>query len=192
MGIRVILASASPRRKELLKLGLEEFDILPADIDETLPEFLEITQGPVYLASQKARALALEHPDALIIGCDTGVFIDDKMLGKPADRQEGEEMLRMLSGRRHQVITGCCLCYQGVEYGFQEEALVEMYPLSSAEIQSYLNTGEYSDKAGSYGIQGKGALLIKGIEGDYYNVMGRPIARLMREIGFFLTHLEEM
>ena len=192
MGIRVILASASPRRKELLGVALEEFDIMPADIDETLPEFLEITEGPVYLASQKARVLAQEHPEALIIGCDTGVFINNKMLGKPVDRREGEEMLRMLSGRKHQVITGCCLCYMGLEYAFQEEALVEMYPLSNGEIQSYLNTGEYADKAGSYGIQGKGALLIKGIQGDYYNVMGLPIARLMREIGYFLNHLDEM
>lgn len=186
MSIRVILASASPRRRELLALALDEFDILPADIEENLPEGLELTQGPVYLAAQKARFLADQHPDALVIGCDTGVFIDGQMLGKPKDAEQAQSMLEELSGRVHQVITGCCLCLEGREHIFQEETWVEFYPLYKEEIASYIATGEPFDKAGGYGIQGKGALLIRGIQGDYYNVMGLPIARLTREIGRFL------
>ena len=186
MSIRVILASASPRRRELLALALDEFDILPVDIEENLLEGLELTQGPAYLAAQKARFLADQYPDALVIGCDTGVFIDGQMLGKPKDAEQAQAMLEELSGRVHQVITGCCLCLEGRERIFQEETWVEFYPLYKEEIASYIATGEPFDKAGGYGIQGKGALLIRGIQGDYYNVMGLPIARLTREIGRFL------
>lgn len=206
MSIRVILASASPRRRELLAFALDAFDTLPANIEESLPEGLELTQGPAYLAAQKARFLAHQYPDALVIGCDTGVFIDNRMLGKPKDVEHAQSMLEELSGRVHQVITGCCLCLEGRERIFQEETWVEFYPLYKEEmgtdvptplslqfyplykeeIASYIATGEPFDKAGGYGIQGKGALLIRGIQGDYYNVMGLPIARLTREIGRFL------
>ena len=186
MSIRVILASASPRRRELLAFALDAFDTLPANIEESLPEGLELTQGPTYLAAQKARFLAHQYPDALVIGCDTGVFIDNRMLGKPKDVEHAQSMLEELSGRVHQVITGCCLCLEGRERIFQEETWVEFYPLYKEEIASYIATGEPFDKAGGYGIQGKGALLIRGIQGDYYNVMGLPIARLTREIGRFL------
>lgn len=191
MGIRVILASASPRRRELLKLALEEFDVIPADIEEVLPPELELTEGPAYLAAQKARVLAERYPEALIIGCDTGVFIDGKMLGKPKDREDAAGMLRELSGREHHIITGCCLCYQGRERIFKEEASVWMYPISEGEIQSYLDTGEYTDKAGGYAIQGKGALLIRAIQGDYYGIVGLPVARLVREMQCMLVQVTE-
>lgn len=181
MSIRVILASASPRRRELLAFALDAFDTLPANIEESLPEGLELTQGPAYLAAQKARFLAHQYPDALVIGCDTGVFIDNRMLGKPKDVEHAQSMLEELSGRVHQVITGCCLCLEGRERIFQEETWVEFYPLYKEEIASYIATGEPFDKAGGYGIQGKGALLIRGIQGDYYNVNGTAHARLTRE-----------
>mgnify|MGYP000309531240 CR=1 FL=1 len=187
MSIPVILASASPRRRELLSLAFENFEVMPADIEEELPEGLELTQGPAYLAANKARFLAEKYPWALVIGCDTGVFIDDEMLGKPRDPEHAKFMLEALSGRVHQVITGCCLCFQGQEHIFQEETWVEFYPLRGSEIESYIATGEPFDKAGGYGIQGKGALLVRGIQGDYYNVMGLPIARLTREVGRFLS-----
>ena len=190
MGTQVILASASPRRRELLKRWLDEYTVLPADIDETLPEGMPVSEGPGYLALHKARHLAEKYPEALVIGCDTGVMIDGRMLGKPRDRSEARQMLEGLSGRMHQVVTGCCLCYQGREHVFQDVTLVEMYPLSAPEIESYLDTGEYADKAGSYGIQGKGALLVRQIQGDYYNVMGLPIARLAREATRFLLSEE--
>lgn len=187
MGIRVILASASPRRKELLALALDDFDVIAANLEEIVPPELPVSEGPAYLALQKARTLAVKYPDALIIGCDTGVIIDGQMLGKPADEEDARRMLTLLSARIHTVITGCCLCFQGKERVFQEETDVEFYPLRHGEIRSYIETGEPFDKAGGYGIQGKGALLIRGIRGDYYNVMGLPVARLVREIGEFLT-----
>ena len=137
---------------------------------------------PAYLASLKAREVAAKYSDALVIGSDTGVFIDNLMLGKPQNEADGRAMLERLSGRRHQVITGCCLCWKGQSFSFSESTDVEFYPLSAEDISKYLSTGEYKDKAGSYGIQGAGALLIRGIHGDYYNVMGLPVSRLAREI----------
>ena len=186
MPIPLILASGSPRRRELLSVAFSTFEVIPADIDETLPPGIPLVQGPEYLALQKARTVAARYPEALVIGSDTGVFIDGKMLGKPASREEGAGMLRELSGREHSVITGCALILGDHEHSFSEETLVRMYLLSEPEIQSYLDLGVYRDKAGSYAIQGKGALLIEGITGDYSNVVGFPIGRLVREIQAFL------
>lgn len=187
MEIRVILASSSPRRRELLALALENFDVIPANLEEVVPPEIHVSEAPSYLSVQKARVLAVQYPEALIIGCDTGVIVGEEMLGKPVNEEDASRMLSLLSGRVHRVITGCCLCLQGRERVFQEETYVEFYPISRGEIRSYIETGEPFDKAGGYGIQGKGALLIKGIQGDYYNVMGLPIARLIREIGLFLS-----
>ena len=186
MSKKVILASASPRRRELLRWIYQDFDIQVAYIEEIVPEGLPIGEAPEYLACAKAQAVAGAHPEALVIGSDTGVFVEKdgemQMLGKPHTEEEAKEMLRLLSGRRHVVKTGCCLCYQNVKYAFTEEAEVEFYPLSEQEIQEYVATGDSMDKAGAYGIQGCGALLVKGIIGDFYTVMGLPVARLKREI----------
>ena len=180
--MEVILASASPRRRELLRIITPEFRVEPAEVEETHPEGLELVRVPEYLAGIKAAAVAAKYPEALVIGCDTGVFIDGLMLGKPADRGEAGKILRRLSGRRHQVITGCCVIAGGRQRCFSEITDVEFYPLTDKQIEEYLDLGEYKDKAGAYGIQGAGALLIRGICGDYYNVMGLPVGRLAREM----------
>lgn len=182
----VVLASASPRRRELLARLVDVFTVDVADVEEVLPEDLPLTLGPEYLAQLKCAAVAKRHPGALVIGSDTGVFIDGKMLGKPHSREEGFAMLRELSGRSHSVITGCCLIKDGRVRTFSEQTLVHFFPLTDEEIGRYLDTGEYRDKAGAYGIQGEGALLVSGIGGCYYNVMGLPVSRLARETGDFL------
>jgi len=127
------------------------------------------------------------HPDTLVISADTAVIVDDVILGKPADREEAFKMLSALSGRTHLVVTGCSLFYKGKSVTFSEETKVTFYRLDDSEITSYIDTLDPFDKAGGYGIQTKGALLVKGIEGDYNNVVGLPVSRLYREISKFLN-----
>ncbi len=118
----------------------------------------------------------------MVIGCDTGVFIDNLMLGKPADKSQAKEMLSLLSGRTHKVITGCCIMRGGKTVSFSKVTEVEFYRLSDEEIREYISTGEPMDKAGAYGIQGKGSLLVKKISGDYFNVVGMPIAEIRQRL----------
>lgn len=178
----VILASASPRRQELLKNIFEEFEIMPADIDESVDDSIAVEERPELIARKKAEHIAKDHPDSLVIGCDTAVIADGEMLGKPSDRADAERMLRMLSGREHKVITGCCLCRNGAEKSFSVTTIVRFYELTDDEIESYLSTDEWRDKAGAYGIQGAAGLFAEGINGDYNNVVGLPCARLNREV----------
>ncbi len=183
----IILASASPRRQELLKLIFDDFTVEPADIDETVRKTIELEQYPEYLALKKSRHVAEKRPvDDVVIGCDTGVFIDDIMLGKPSDKQQAKEMLRLLSGKTHKVITGCSIFYKGQNISFSEVTEVEFYHLTDREIDEYIATGEPMDKAGAYGIQGKGALLVKKINGDYYNVVGLPVGTLKQKLKMFI------
>ncbi|MBQ8687644.1 MAG: septum formation inhibitor Maf [Ruminococcus sp.] len=177
-----ILASGSPRRKELMHYITDDFIIRTSDADETLPEGIAPYEASAHLAGLKAAAVAAEHADALVIGCDTTVILDGKILGKPLDAADAKHMLQTLSGRTHEVVTGVALICKGKMHTFSETTRVTFYPLTDAEIDAYLATGEPFDKAGSYGIQGKGALFVKGIEGDYYNVVGLPIAALSRKL----------
>ena len=183
--LKIILASASPRRKELIGLITDSFLCIPADIDETVPEDIKTKAAPEYLALQKAEHIAKSNPDSIVLGSDTGVFCDGIMLGKPENRNDAEKMLKMLSGRTHSVITGCALVKGDKKVTFSCETKVTFYPLNEKEIKDYINTGECDDKAGAYGIQGRGALLIREIAGDYFNVVGLPISRLAREIKDF-------
>lgn len=179
----VILASASPRRQELLKLIFDDFKIQPADIDETIYDENNIEKIPELLALKKAEHIFKNsNYDDIVIGSDTGVFIDGLMLGKPKDREDAFEMLKMLSGKKHKVITGCAVFHKNTKISFSQTTLVEFYNLSDSEILNYINTLEPMDKAGAYGIQGKGALIVKGIIGDYYNVMGLPVALLNQNL----------
>lgn len=179
----IILASASPRRQELLKLIFDDFKTEPADIDETVRKSIDLTKYPEYLALKKAHhVVENRHYEDVVIGCDTGVFIDDMMLGKPQDENQAKEMLKLLSGRKHKVITGCSILYRGKSLSFSETTDVEFYALTDKEIDDYAATGEPMDKAGGYGIQGKGALLVKGICGDYYNVVGLPVGALRQAL----------
>ena len=139
----VILASASPRRQELLKILFDDFAVEPADIDETVRKSIEIEQYPEYLAVKKARHIAEKHtPDDMVIGCDTGVFIDNLMLGKPSDENQAKEMLTLLSGRTHKVITGCCIMHKGRTVSFSKVTEVEFYRLTDKEIDLLLALAE--------------------------------------------------
>lgn len=181
----VILASQSPRRKELLQRVVPQFDIVPADIDEEVKPCMTPTEYVLEMATQKARFIAKTHPEALIIGCDTIVTIDNQVLGKPVSRADGFRMLKALSGREHHVYTSVTLIEGDQEASVTVPSKVTFYELTDEEINTYLDTEEYADKAGAYGIQGQGALLIKSIEGDYYTIMGLPIARLSRMLKSF-------
>ena len=184
--MRYILASASPRRKELFKNIKANFEVIPSDIEEIVPEGIDVEDVPEILAAQKAADIAARFPDALVIGADTGVFIDGRMLGKPRDREDAKEMLSLLSGRTHKVITGCSLQLGEKKISFSEVSKVTFYPLSEQEILDYIASGEPDDKAGSYGIQGKGMLLVQSIKGDYFNIVGLPVAKLSRVINDFI------
>lgn len=181
----IILASASPRRKNLLSKIFDNFRVIPSDIRELVPRDLPVDKCPEYLACLKAESISKGREKYLIIGCDTSVIIEGKRLNKPRSTDDARMMMKLLSGRTHKVITGCCLYYMGRYISFSEETEVEFYPLTENEIEEYVKSKEPYDKAGGYGIQDKGALFIKGIKGDYYNVVGLPIARLKREIDAF-------
>ena len=178
---KIVLASASPRRKELMKLITDDFDIMPSDADETLPEEIESEKAAEYLARIKAESVG-NIENAAVIGCDTVVVIDGKILGKPENREQCRKMLNALSGRTHYVYTGVCVIYNSIKYSFTEKTEVTFHNLSKNEIEEYMNTGEPFDKAGGYGIQGRGALLVKEIKGDYFNVVGLPVSALYRKL----------
>lgn len=174
----LILASASPRRKELLKNITEDFKIIVAKTDETLDEKIAPKDVPEFLATKKARAVREMNPNDTVIGSDTIVLLGDKILGKPVSREDAFNMLKELSGNVHSVITGCCICEGEKEITFSCETKVEFFPLTNEEIYAYLDTNEPYDKAGSYGIQGVGSLFVKEIMGDYFNVVGLPVSML--------------
>jgi len=177
---KLILASASPRRKHLLsQLGLD-FTVEPSGDEENIYANLPPDVIAVTLAENKARNVAGRHQDGLVLGADTIVVIDGRILGKPRDTGHAMEMLSRLSGRWHSVYTGLALI--DAETGSQikdfEESRVKFKNLSEREIKNYINTGEPLDKAGAYGIQGKGSLLVEKIEGCYYNIVGLPLFKL--------------
>lgn len=186
----LILASQSPRRKELLELAELNFTTHSADVDETLDLNCDLKEELKKLALKKARASETSHPGCIVLGADTTVILDNQILGKPKDAEDAERMLKNLSGRRHEVMTSCALCCGTHEMTWVNTALVEFYELDDAMIDWYIATGEPLDKAGAYGIQGKGALLIKGIEGDFYTVMGLPIADTVRKLAEFEKELD--
>ena len=179
----LILASASPRRRELLSLITPDFKVIPANCEEAADTTLSPQLLVQQLADQKAAEVAASHPNDAVIGADTLVFCGSEIMGKPAHRTDAKRMLTLLSGNTHTVITAVAIAQGGkVTKVFAEETKVEFFPLTEEEITAYIATGEPMDKAGAYGIQEKGALLVKGIAGDYYNVMGLPVGRLYREL----------
>ena len=184
---KVILASASPRRQELIKLIFDSVEILPADCDETLPDGIGAREVVEYLSKIKNEAsLQLTKKENLIISADTVVSVDDEILGKPVDKEDARRMISLLSGKVHQVYTGVTLSLNGKVKTFSEKTDVEFFDLTEDEIEEYISSSEPYDKAGAYGIQGKAGLLVKGINGDYYNVVGFPVARLKRELEEFI------
>lgn len=181
----VILASASPRRQELLRYIVPDFKVIPADVDESIPENIDVSDVAQYLACKKAEHIGKICPDSLVIGSDTVVVVGDEILGKPSDEKEAYDMLSKLSGKVHRVITGVCLVQGDRKESFSQETKVRFYELDESEILGYIKTGDPMDKAGAYGIQGEGCVLVEGIEGDFFTVMGLPVARLKRVLGNF-------
>jgi septum formation protein len=181
---RVILASASPRRRDLLSLVGIAHEVRPANIDESYMPGETPQAHAERLACDKAKAI--EAPDAVTVGSDTIVVVDGEVLGKPRDRAHAAEMLRRLSGRSHVVMTGVAVRWHGKLASGLEEVGVTFRELSDDEIERYIDTGEPMDKAGAYGIQGYGATIVERVDGDYFAVMGLPVNRmvgLMRQLG---------
>lgn len=174
------LASSSPRRSELLKMAGYEFTVEPASVNESVLHGTPPMQIVEQLSARKAEAVIKLHPDDTVLAADTIVVLRGRILGKPKDEEAARAMLKLLSGGVHQVYTGYTVI-SGKEFICSHEVTsVEFYALSQAEIDAYIATGEPMDKAGAYGIQGKGALFVKRINGDYYNVVGLPIAKVSR------------
>lgn len=178
--MKIILASKSPRRKELLeRMGIQDFETISPNVDERAFHGLPPEELVRRLSAEKAAAVAGKvGKDAVVIAADTVVALEGAVLGKPADELDAFKMLSALSGVRHQVYTGVTVCRGGEKQTAHEVTDVTFRELSEREIEDYISTGEPMDKAGAYGIQGYGALLIQGISGDYYNVMGLPVCRL--------------
>jgi len=184
--MHIILASRSPRRRELLeRMGIVKFDIIPAEGEERADPALAPDRLVEALSRQKAAEIAAGHPDALIIAADTVVSIDGRVLGKPHSREEAAQMLALLSGREHTVYTGITVARGGQTVTQHEATAVHFRPLSPGDISQYVATGEPMDKAGAYGIQGYGSMLVDRIQGDYFNVMGLPVCRLARVLAGF-------
>ena len=177
--MRFILASQSPRRRDLLQLLRIPFTVKPADIDEEMDPTLPPQQEVARVSKQKAEATERNRDD-VVIAADTIVVLEDRVLGKPAHLQEAVDMLRALSGRDHQVMTGITVLRGDQAITHTEITDVHFRPLSEEEILRYAETGEPMDKAGAYGIQGFAAPFVSGIRGDYYNVMGLPVCRLQQ------------
>ena len=185
-----ILASASPRRKELLEMAGYHFEIIPSTCEEQVPEGLapkDIVEG---LAYQKALDVYALHPESIVLGADTIICFDDEILGKPQNEADARRMLQLLSGQTHEVRTGFALLGKGIEYVSSEAAMVTFFHLSGEQIERYIATGEPMDKAGAYGIQGKGAVLVRSVLGDYFNVVGLPIATVGRALASLGIHGE--
>ena len=195
--MRIILASKSPRRKEIMSLITSDFEIISEEVNERAIEARVLIDGGDSVAVQKelarAKASAVfsslpisERNECIVIGADTSVVCDDKILGKPEDKDDARKMLRMLCGRTHEVITGVCVKSASFEENYAEITRVRFGDLDSFQeelIERYINTDEPYDKAGAYGIPNGGALLVETVEGDYFNVVGLPVRRLSRILG---------
>lgn len=176
----IILASASPRRQELLAYITNEFRVLPSGVEEIVPKGLDAQKQPQYLSHLKATDIAKSYPNDTVIGADTSVILGSEILGKPKDRADAEKMLLKLSGRVHKVITGCTVVKNGEIKSFSVTSRVKFQKLTKAEIEAYLDTDEPYDKAGSYAVQGRAGAFVEWIKGDYFNIVGLPIAKLKK------------
>ena len=158
-----------------------DFEVITSDVDEVIDPTLTPEKLVMSLAGQKAQAVAVSFTDCVVIGSDTVVVLDGRVLGKPKDETDAVNMLQSLSGRTHEVYTGVCIAFAGETHCFFECTKVKFCELDDEQIKAYVATKEPMDKAGAYGIQGKGCVLVEGIEGDYFNVVGFPVSRFCRE-----------
>lgn len=175
-----ILASASPRRKELLKKIIPDFKIITSNIDESYSETMDKMSVAEFLATKKALSVYENNKDDIVIGSDTVIVYNNKIYGKPVNKTDAKNMLKTFSNKTHYVVTGVCVVSQKRTLSFSSISKVTFYELSDDEIDEYLSDDEYKDKAGSYAIQGKASLFIKNIDGDYNSIMGLPISELNR------------
>ncbi len=176
----LILASQSPRRAEILRMLGFAFTVVPSGEDETTPQGMDPGMVPETLARAKALKVSREKPEALVLGADTVVVLENRILNKPADAEEALEMLRLLRGRIHLVYTGIALARAGAIAGVGvEKSEVDFAAWSDADLAAYAQSGEPLDKAGAYAIQGRGAFLVEGIRGCFFNVMGLPVQRTL-------------
>ncbi len=183
----VVLASESPRRRELMNITGIPFYTQAAKIDETFNANLSIEEGVMDLALRKAMKVSEARPNEVVIGADTIVVIDNEILGKPKDVEDAYRMLRLLSNKTHRVITGVAIVNQDVKKTFYEVTEVKFANLSEETIEWYIKSREYYDKAGGYAIQGKGMILVERIHGDYFNVVGMPMHHLVEELKAFIN-----
>jgi septum formation protein len=183
----LILASQSPRRKELLQQIQLSFSIMSSNVDETVAPHLKPHEVVMELALKKAKEISAKHPESYVLGSDTVVAQGECILGKPQSEEEAREMLVMLSGKTHSVYTGVAILYGEKQSLFYEKTDVTFWELTSQEIDEYIASEEPFDKAGAYGIQGLGAKLVKEVKGDYFSVVGLPLSRVyraLREMGY--------
>ncbi len=178
----LILASSSPRRKELLENLHLTFEVFSCNVDESFDPALTPEEIVMELSSRKAKAVHEEKPSSFIIGADTVVVLEGTVLGKPKDKDEAFSMLQSLSGKTHSVYTGVAIVTPEKENQFYVKTDVVFWELSDEEIEAYIRTGESFDKAGAYGIQGIGSMLVKEIHGDYFAVVGLPVSKTIREL----------
>ena len=182
---RIILASQSPRRKQLLEWANIDFEVMVANTDETYPIEMDIAEVPVFIAREKAKAIAQKLANNLkpILAADTIVVINDEIIGKPQNREQAIEFLTKLSGNQHQVITGVVILNGEKEIAFADTTQVSFHPLTQQQIEFYVDNYKPYDKAGAYAIQEWiGVIGIKNIDGDFYNVMGLPVSRVVQEL----------
>ena len=182
---QLILASGSPRRKELLALVTPDFTVKVSDVDEsaiTAPTPAGLAKA---LARAKCLAVAETEPEALVLGSDTVVEFEGEVFGKPKNRQDAQRMLQALSGKRHYVHTGVCMAQGDHIENFVVSSAVDFFPSEEADLQGYIDTKEPYDKAGGYAIQGHAAVWCKGIEGCYYNIMGLPVSQVAQALKKF-------
>jgi septum formation protein len=183
---KIILASQSPRRKELLQLAAIDFEVIVSDTDESFPSGLTYEETAIFIAQQKAIAVAKNNTDKTILAADTIVVCNNTILGKPKDREDAIQILTAISDNTHQVITAVCLLHKGVEHSFADITTVTFHKLTQEQICYYIDTYKPYDKAGAYAIQEWiGAIGIKKIDGDFYNVMGLPISRVVALLASF-------
>ena len=184
---KIILASASPRRKEILELTGLKFSIDASDYEEDMSMELKPHQLAKFLSAEKAKAIAVKHKSALVIAADTFIVFKDSLMGKPHTREEARKMLTILNGKAHSVITGFTIIDTNTKKKLSSSVETRVYfrKLTASEIEAYIKTGEPLDKAGAYAIQGIGAIIVKKIEGGYFNVMGLPLSCLTEALKKF-------
>lgn len=183
---RIILASKSPRRKQLMDTLNIPYEIIVADIEETIDHKKELKGEIEKLSFLKALKVYKDNPNAIVVGADTIVVVDNKVLGKPHNEEEASQMLHKLQGNKHTVITGCSIISSKMSETFSNVSDVYFNPMSDDEIKEYIKTNEPMDKAGAYAIQGLGSKFIHSINGDYYSIMGLPISEVYQRLKKYL------